>query len=207
MEQTAPVNSVAPRNTFIRLSVTVLSLVMIVACIVAIVLMATAPPKKDSAKLGDERAAVSSVANTLVQGQWTFDKSMLKGTSMPAFRAKVESVITPKYDVTFQQLATNVEAAVNGSGLKRTVQIWSTGVAAIDADQATVLVVGAYTEWAPKSKGSTVYASAGEVPFRDVLSLVKVKGSWLVDSQAPAEGLPPTSPPSASAAPTSGATK
>ena len=207
MEQTAPVNSVAPRSTLIRLCVTVLSLVVIIACIVAIVSMAAAPSRTDDAKLVDERAAVSSVANTLVQGQWTFDKSMLQGTSMPAFRAKVEAVITPKYDVTFQQLATNVEAAVRGGNLKRTVRIWSTGVAAIDADQATVLVVGAYTEWVPKSKGGAGYSSAGEVPFRDVLSLVKVKGKWLVDSQAPAEGLPPTSPPSASAAPTSGASQ
>lgn len=203
MEQTAPVNTVAPRTTRIRFSVTVACALAIVACIVAIAVMIATPAKTDSGKLSDDRAAAISVANTLVQGQWTFDKSMVQGTTMPSFRAKVEGVITPKYDVTFQQLAGQIEAAVRGGSVKRTVQVWSTGVAAINADQATVLVVGAYTDFMPKAKGSATYVSTGEVPFRDVLSLVKVNGAWLVDSQAPAEGLPPTAPPTA----TSGASQ
>lgn len=211
MEQTAPVNSAAPRNVLLRLAVTLVSVLVILGSIAAIVLLLANPAKSDSAKLGDQRAAVSSVANTFVSGQWTFDKSMLQGTTMPSFRSKVESVITPKYDVTFQQLATKVETAVAAGNVKRTVAIWSTGVAAIDPDRATVLVVGAYTDFVPKTKGGTDYQSVGEVPFRDVLTLVKINGVWLVDGQAPAEGVPPTAPPSAAAttssAPTSGATK
>ena len=203
MEQTAPVNSAASRNTLVRLIVTVGSVLVILGSITAIVLIVANPPKTDSGKLTDQRAAVSSVANTFVGAQWTFDKSMLQGSAMPSFRAKVEGVITSKYDVTFQQLAGKVEATVQAAGLKSTVKIWSTGVAAIDSDTATVLVVGAYTQWAPKTKGGTDYQSAGEVPFRDVLTLVNINGKWLVDNQAPAEGVPPTAAPSA----TSGASK
>ncbi|WP_164512500.1 hypothetical protein [Nocardioides baekrokdamisoli] len=198
-------NSAAPRNARVRLIVTVGSVLVILASIVAIVLVVAKPAKSDGAALADQRAAASSAANALVQGQYTFDKSMLQGSTMPAFRAKVEAVVTPKYDVTFQLLASKVEAVVQAAGLKSTIAIWSTGVAAISSDRATVLVVGAYTQWLPKTKGGTDYRSAGEVPFRDVLSLVNVNGKWLVDNQAPAEGMPPTAPPAASA--TSGASK
>ena len=209
MEQTAPVSSVAPRSAVVRLSVVVVSALVIIACVVALVLLITAPPKADASKLSDDRAAVTSVANTFVLGQFTFDKSMLKGTTMPSFRAKVEAVITPKFDVTFQTLAGKIEGVVQASGLKSTAKVWSTGVAAIDGNTATVLVVGSYSNFLPKTKGGTDYQSAGEVPFRDVVSLVKSNGTWLVDSQAPAEGLPPSAVPTASAtpAPTSGASQ
>lgn len=207
MEQTAPVSSAAPRATLVRLSVVLVSLLAIIACIVALVLLITAPPKSDGAKLSDDRAAVSSVANTFVLGQFTFDKSMLKGTTMPSFRAKVEAVITPKFDITFQTLAAKIEAVVQGSGLRSTAKVWSTGVAAIDSDTATVLVVGSYTNYLPKTRGGTDYQPAGEVPFRDVVGLVKSNGTWLVDSQAPAEGVPPSTAPTAPSAPTSGASQ
>lgn len=202
-------STVAPRTTLVRLSVVAVSALAIVACIVALVLLITAPPKADAVKLSDDRAAVSSVANTFVLGQFTFDKSMLKGTTMPSFRAKVESVITPKFDVTFQTLAAKIEGVVQASGLRSSAKVWSTGVAAIDSNTATVLVVGSYTNFLPKTKGGTDYQPAGEVPFRDVVTLVKSNGTWLVDSQAPAEGLPPTAVPTASATstPTSGASQ
>ena len=74
---------------------------------------------------------------------------------------------------------------------------------------ANRFVVGSYTNFLPKTKGGTDYQPAGEVPFRDVVTLVKSNGTWLVDSQAPAEGLPPTAVPTASATstPTSGASQ
>ena len=59
MEHTAPVSTVAPRTTVVRLSVVAVSALAIVACIVALVLLITAPPKADAGKLSDDRAAVS----------------------------------------------------------------------------------------------------------------------------------------------------
>lgn len=203
MEQTAPVSSVAPAGARTRLVVTLVSLAAIVASVVVLTLLITQPRKTDSQKLADRRAQVASVANSFITALGTYDKSMLQGTTMPAYRANVEAVLTPKFSVAFEANgAPKAEKAVAVAGLKETVQIWSTGVASINDNQAIVLVVGALTDSIPKTAGGTDYKSMGEVPFRTVVTLVRIDGKWLVDGQAPAEGVPPTAPPSASAVPT-----
>jgi len=194
--------------------VTLVSIAAIVACAVLLTLLATSSSKDDAKKLADDRSAAASVANTFVNALGTYDKTMLHGTTMPVYRANVEAVLTPKFTVAFEsEGAPKAEQAVAAAGLKEAVRVWSTGVVAISADQATVVVVGSLTDSVPKTAGKTDYQSLGETPFRTIITLDKIGGKWLVDGQTPVEGIPPmasstpSSTPSASSKPTSGATK
>ena len=59
---------------------------------------------------------------------------------------------------------------------------FATGVSTIDHDSATALVAGAFTDTYPKG-------AAGEPsPFRIEVSLVKIRGTWLVDDFTPVTG-------------------
>lgn len=205
MEQTAPVKSVAPRSARVRLIVTLLSMAAICVCVVLLAVLATDSRETDSQKLTNDRAAAASVANTFITALGTYDRSMLQGTTMPAYRASVEAVLTPKFAVAFEANgAPQAEKNVAAASVKETAQIWSTGVVAISSDQATVVVVGSLTDSIPKTAGGTDYQSLGETPFRTVLTLVRIGGRWLVDGQTPAEGIPPTAvSPSSPAAPKS----
>lgn len=211
MEQTAPVNSVAPGRARVRLAATLASIVAVVACVVLLILLATSSRQTGSQKLASDRSSAASVANAFIMALGTYDRSLLQGTTMPAYRAKVEALLTPKFGVAFENSgAPKAEQAVGKASLKETVKIWATGVAAINEAQATVLVVGALTDYVPKTPGGTDYQSLGETPFRTVVTLVKDgTGTWLVDGQAPAEGIPPlaSGSPSTPASPTSGASK
>jgi len=111
-----------------------------------------------------------------------------KSGQMPKYRAQVEEVITAKFRASFEKDGVPLaEASVSQTGLKRTAQVYSTGVAAIDDGTATVLVAGSFTNAYPKKKGSSTYGAADPEPYRFEVSMVKTGGKWLVDNFAPVE--------------------
>lgn len=137
--------------------------------------------------LAEDRDAAMSQARQFALRVNTYGPDMLQGKSMPAYRAQVEPVITDKLKAQFEQSAVLADATVAQNGLKRTCDVFATGVAAIDDDTATVLVAGDFTFAYPKSKGSQQYVRAADELFRWEVQLDKVDGTWLVDSFGPAE--------------------
>ncbi len=111
-----------------------------------------------------------------------------KSGQMPKYRQLVEAVVTAKFRTDFENEGVPyAEASVSQTGVKRTTQIYSAGVAAIDSDTATVLVAGSFTNSYPKKKGSTDYLTGTPEPYRFEVSMVKTGGKWLVDAFTPAE--------------------
>ena len=138
--------------------------------------------------LQTERDAIMSQARQFVLRVNTYGPDQLdKDGQMSAYRDLVEQVITAKYRTDFEKTGVPlVQATVSQLGVKRTCQVYAAGVAALDADTATVLVAGSFTNAYPKSKGSKDYTAAEPQPFRFEVSLVKSGSSWLVDSFVPA---------------------
>jgi Mce-associated membrane protein len=108
--------------------------------------------------------------------------------TMPDYRKLVEEVITPKFAADFEKNAPLAEATVKQAGLARSAQVFSTGVSAIDSDSATALVAGSITQSYPKKPGSDQRVQTEPAPFRVQVSLVKIKGTWLVDDFQPLTG-------------------
>jgi hypothetical protein len=140
--------------------------------------------------LQDERDAAMSQARQFALRVNTYGPDLLDRASgqMPSYRKQVEAVVTAKFRTGFEKDGVPLaEATVSQAGLKRTAQVYSVGVAAIDSDSATVLVAGSFTNSYPKKKGSTSYVNAAPEPFRFEVSMVKTGGKWLVDNFAPVE--------------------
>lgn len=109
-------------------------------------------------------------------------------TTMSAYKASVEQVVSAKFRADFESNGLPlVEASVAQAGVKRTTQVYAVGVAAIDSDTATALVAGSFTNAMPKKAGSTDYVAAEPEPYRFEVGLVKTGGRWLVDSFTPVE--------------------
>jgi len=117
-----------------------------------------------------------------------YGPDLLEGEKMPAYRDRVEEVTSAKFGADFEKNAPLAEATVKQAGLARTAEVYSTGVSAIDADSATALVAGSITQSYPKSPGSKERVETDPAPFRWQVSLVKVKGAWLVDDFTPLTG-------------------
>jgi hypothetical protein len=115
------------------------------------------------------------------------DKLADDGT-MPDYRKLVEEVITPKFAADFEKNAPLAEATVKQAGLARTAEVFSTGVSAIDSDSATALVAGSITQSYPKKPGSDDRVQTEPAPFRVQVTLVKIKGTWLIDDFQPLTG-------------------
>ena len=77
------------------------------------------------------------------------------------------------------------------AGVSRTAEVFSTGVATIDADSATALVAGTFTDSYPDQPGEL--QPQEPVPFRIQVTLVKTDGEWLVDDFTPVTGAEPVS--------------
>lgn len=132
-----------------------------------------------------EREAAMSATQQFVMRVNTYGPSLLnKQGQMPVYRARVTSVITPKFAVSFDQTVPVAEQSVKNYGIARTCAVYSTGVEVIDSDSAQVLVAGSISQTALNRKGKRV--SAGEpAPFRLRVSLDKIDGKWLVDDYEP----------------------
>jgi Mce-associated membrane protein len=138
--------------------------------------------------LQSEREAVMAQTQQFVLRANTYGPSMLDATGkMPAYRSRVEAVITPKLAASFEQGAAGTEQTVRGYHVSRHCAVYATGVEVIDADSAEVLVAGSISETRLASSGKQV-ATGEPAPFRLRVSLDRIDGHWLVDSYAPVTG-------------------
>jgi Mce-associated membrane protein len=128
-----------------------------------------------------DREAAMATTQQFVLRVNTYGPSLLDSSGqMPEYRARVTSVITPKFAVSFDQGVTVAEQSVKNYGVDRTCAVFATGVEQIDTDSAQVLVAGSFSETLKNKSGKRI--SAGEpAPFRLRVSLDKIDGRWLVD--------------------------
>jgi Mce-associated membrane protein len=135
-----------------------------------------------------EREAVMSTTQQFVMRVNTYGPSLLNAQGqMPAYRARVKAVITPKFAASFDQTVPVAEQSVKNYGIDRTCAVYSTGVEVIDSDSAQVLVAGSISQTAKNRKGRSV--PTGEpAPFRLRVTLDRIDGKWLVDDYEPVTG-------------------
>jgi hypothetical protein len=137
----------------------------------------------DQEKLQAEREAVMAQTEQFMLRMGTYGPDLLDDHgAMPTYRARVKEVITPKFAVSFDKEAATAEQLVAQAHISRKAQVFATGVSAIDADSATALVAGAFTDSYPNQ------GAREPSPFRIEVSLVKVGGKWLVDDFSPVTG-------------------
>ena len=96
-------------------------------------------------------------------------------------------MITPKFATSFDESVTTAEQIVSQAGVSREAEVFSAGVSTIDADSATALVAGTFTDSYPTGEGGALTPQE-PVPFRIEVDLVKTEGEWLVDDFAPVTG-------------------
>lgn len=131
----------------------------------------------------DARDDVMSQTRQFALRMGTFSADDLDDKGQLAdYRALVSEVITPKFKASFDRQVVVAEAMAKQVGDSRKAQVFATGVSALDADSATALVAGAFTD---------TYAVGGKqqpqepVPFRYEVTLEKIDGTWLVDDFTP----------------------
>ncbi|WP_028653573.1 hypothetical protein [Nocardioides halotolerans] len=203
----------------LRLVLLVVLSVLLLASVAAVAYLAATRPVSALGIEGDQNALQSERETVMAQSEQfmlrinTYGPDLLDGDTMPKYRELVEEVITAKFAADFEKNAPLAEATVKQAGLARTAEVFSTGVSAIDADSATALVAGSITQSYPKSPGSDERVQTEPAPFRVQVTLVKVKGTWLIDDFKPLTGtdeagggaLPSVPPESGAPAPTEGA--
>lgn len=202
-----------------------LSLLFVLVILVALGAMVFAwlsgPDAASEAAADDQRAreAVMSQADQFILRANTYGPADLdENNALPGYAERVREVITPKFEVSFDENLTLAEQTVAQAGYARTVELYASGVESIDADNATVLVAGVFNGSYPDSSGDATDEDRIEFepqPFRFQVQLVKSDDEWLVDDFAPlssevvdpTEGLTdpaPTDEPSATSTPSGG---
>ncbi|HCB07102.1 MAG TPA: hypothetical protein DEQ43_23115 [Nocardioides bacterium] len=187
--------SAAPRPArTLRLALLVALLALLLAGTAAVVHLASTRPvpalgiQGEQAALQSERESAMAQAEQFLLRINTYGPELLEGETMPQYRDLVEEVITAKFAADFEKNAPLAEATVKQAGVGRSAQVYSTGVSAIDDDSATALVAGSFTQSYPASQGSKERVDTEPAPFRVQVSLVKIKGQWLVDDFTPLTG-------------------
>ena len=138
--------------------------------------------------LQSDREEVMAQTEQFMLRMGTFGPDLLDDSgAMPEYRERVKDVITPKFATSFDKEAATAEQLVAQAGVSREAEVFATGVAVIDADSATALVAGSFTDSFPQGKqGKTV--AQEPVPFRIEVTLVQTGGEWLVDDFTPVTG-------------------
>ena len=164
----------------------VLVLALVASVVTAAVLWSHRRGHADA--LQASREAVMAETQQFVLRANTYGPSMLDAQGkMPTYRSRVEAVITPKLQASFEQGAAGTEQTVKNYRISRRCAVYATGVEVIDSDSAEVLIAGSISETRPGKKGQQV--PTGEpAPFRLRVSLDKIDGRWLVDAYAPVTG-------------------
>jgi hypothetical protein len=177
----------SPRSRLFRV---VLLAVLVVALVASVVTAAVlwSHRRGHADALQAQREAAMAQTQQFVLRANTYGPSMLDAQGrMPAYRSRVEAVITPKLAASFDQGAPGTEQTVKTYHVSRRCAVYATGVEVIDADSAEVLVAGSISETRPGRHGRPV--PTGEpAPFRLRVGLDKIDGTWLVDSYAPVTG-------------------
>lgn len=155
---------------------------------VAVMAWLLAGRRGQAADLQSQRDSAMSQGRSFVLAIGDYNPSMLDAKGqMPAYRARVTALITPKFAESFdRQGIGTAETLVKQAKVARTASVFATGVSAIDSDTATVLVAGQFVDAYPDKQGKLV--PQPPVPVRFQLSLVRVGGKWLVDDFGPVGG-------------------
>ena len=192
-ESPAPSDARATSHS-LRLTLLVVLSVLLLASVAAVVYLAATRPVSALGIDGDQDALQTERESVMAQSEQfmlrinTYGPDLLDGETMPKYRELVEEVITSKFAADFEKNAPLAEATVKQAGLSRTAEVFSTGVSAIDSDSATALVAGSITQSYPQTPGSDQRVETEPAPFRVQVTLVKVKGTWLVDDFSPLTG-------------------
>ena len=144
--------------------------------------------ERGAGELQSERESVMRQTRQFMLRTGTYGPDQLVDGQLPEYRELVEEVITPKFATSFDQSVSTAEQIVAQAGVSRSAEVFSTGVATIDADSATALVAGSFTDSYPDQAGEL--QPQEPVPFRIQVTLVKTGGEWLVDDFTPITGAP-----------------
>ena len=198
-EQPRERGSSSPR---FRLGLLVLLVALLLASTAAVAYLAatravpTAGIGGEEERLQSEREDVMSRAGQFMLRVNTYGPDLLnEDGTMPEYRELVEELISPKFAEDFEKGVPAAEQTVAEAGVARTAKVFSAAVSAIDADSATALVAGSFTNTYPKEPGSEERIELEPSPFRVSVKMVKVDGEWLVDDFTPLTGeAEPTAP-------------
>ncbi len=186
-DEHASVSSVrAPRSSMLRL---VLLGVLVVALLASVGSLAwlLAGRRGEAEDEQRQREAVMAQAQQFMLRVNTYGPDLLADDDqMPQYRKLVTEVITPKFRTSFEGGVTAAEQTVAKAGLSRAAKVFAVGVSTIDADSATALVAGSFTNSYPDAKGEPV--ADEPAPYRIRVSLVRTGGKWLVDDFTPVTG-------------------
>ena len=183
---TAPVQSPRfRRGLLVTLTVIVVAGLMTLVWLVSGRGVGAAGSSQDD--LQGEREAVMAQTEQFMLRMGTYGPDLLDDQgAMPEYRQRVEDVITPKFAVSFEKEAATAEQLVAQARISREAEVFATGVSTIDADSATALVAGTFTDRYPAGRSGD--QAPEPAPFRIEVSLVKVDGKWLVDNFTPVTG-------------------
>jgi Mce-associated membrane protein len=109
---------------------------------------------RGAGELQAERDQVMSQTRQFMLRMGTYGPDQLEGAQLPEYRRLVTEVITPKFATSFDQSVTTAEQIVAKAGVSREAEVFSAGVSTIDADSATALVAGTFTDSTPTTPGS-----------------------------------------------------
>lgn len=173
-------------TTFRRALLGVLVVVMLASGGALIWLLADR--RGEASSLQGDREQVMAQTEQFMLRMGTFGPDLLdEAGAMPEYRDRVTEVITPKFSTSFEKEAGTAEQLVSQAGVSREADVFATGVSVIDADSATALVAGSFTDSYPVGKKGEREAQE-PVPFRIEVQLVKTDGEWLVDDFSPVTG-------------------
>ena len=142
----------------------------------------------DQDQVQAERDRVRSQTEQFMLRMGTFGPDLLDDQGgMPEYRERVTEVITPKFATSFEKEVGTAEQLVSQAGVSREAEVFATGVSVMDADSATALVAGSFTDTYAQP-GKAEPAALEPVPFRIEVTLVKTDGEWLVDDFTPVTG-------------------
>ncbi|QIK74430.1 hypothetical protein [Nocardioides piscis] len=198
---TTPPTTDTPARPLFRLVLAVVLLAVILAATATAAYVWSARPSTEGGETQAAREDVMSQTEQFMLRMGTYGPDLLdEANAMPEYRERVKEVITPKFAASFDEQAGAAEQLVAQAGVARVPDVFSTGVASIDADSASTLVAGSFSD-SYTVKGKKIEQEP--IPFRLQVKLVKVDGEWLVDDfdpvssdgSAPEPGLPAPSEP------------
>lgn len=137
-----------------------------------------------------ERERVMDVASQFMLRVNSYGpEDLAEDGTMPDYRERVGELITPAFRADFDTQVGTAEQTVAQAELGRECEVFGVGVSTLDADSATALVAGSFTNTYPgNGRRADERVSSEPAPFRVRISLVKVAGEWLVDDFAPVTG-------------------
>lgn len=176
-----------PRSAVFRMALLGVLLLALVASLVWVALLRADRTGAADTLQRDREAAMAATQQFALRVNTYGPRLLDSHGQMPAYRSRVEAVITPKFAASFEQSVPVAEQSVKSYGLDRTCAVFSTGVEVIDSDSAQVLVAGSISQTVENRQGKRV-STGPPTPFRLRVSLDKINGSWLVDDYSPVTG-------------------